>query len=99
MVRQDLEDANAKVQVLSKRLEAKTTEITSFKSKVEELSKQEETYQKAMDVLQDSLQEQVNKKNAAQEKLGTLEAEMVTRALTAPHPGAGIASEVCVAVS
>jgi len=89
----DLEDANAKVQVLSKRLEAKTTEITSFKSKVEELSKQEETYQKAMDVLQDSLQEQVNKKNAAQEKLGTLEAEMVTRALTAPHPGAGIASE------
>lgn len=89
----DLEDANAKVQVLSRRLEDKTAEITTYKGKVEDLSKQEETYQKAMDVLQDSLQEQVNKKNAAQEKLNNLEAEMVTRALTAPHPGAGITSE------
>eukprot|EP00656_Telonema_subtile_P003097 TRINITY_DN11422_c0_g1_i3.p1 TRINITY_DN11422_c0_g1~~TRINITY_DN11422_c0_g1_i3.p1 ORF type:complete len:887 (+),score=220.76 TRINITY_DN11422_c0_g1_i3:200-2860(+) len=84
----DLEDANAKLQVLSKRLEDKTNEIVGFKSKVQELSKQEETYQKAMDVLQDSLQEQVNKKNAAHEKLNTLEAEMVTRALTvAPTSG------------
>jgi len=82
-------DLNAKLEVVTRRLEDARAGEDVQKKKIAELNEQDRMYQQAMDMLQDEILQEKQSKKALQDQMGKLESAKVAATLAPSSGGEG----------